>query len=147
MPPRIVSSVTEAYDPRPMKEPYKPVESSEKNFDLNKTDWMEEMSELNGKDCNVQITAIESECPHCGHINRTDAEIMYAGWINSMPVIHSVCHHCSKGYVFKVDGIRLELQYFTESFHKLDPDHRDADYEQKIPQAETPPTRGKKRKT
>ena len=108
---------------------------------------MEGMSEINGEDCNVQVSAVESECIHCGHINRTDVKKMYAGWLNSMPVIHSICHHCSKGYVFKVDGIRLELQYYTESFHKLDPDHRDAEYEQKIPNPDPPPTPSKKKKT
>ena len=144
MPPKVVTSATEAYQPY---NPSPAVDKFEKNYNLNRTDWMDEMSELNGRDCNVKVSAIESECPDCGHINRTDAEIMFAGWINSMPVIHSVCHHCSKGYVFKVDGIRLELQYYTESIHKLDPDCREAEYQQKILQPETPPTPGKKKKT
>jgi len=89
---------------------------------LTKTEWIEKFNE-DHNNCNVLVEEIHSECPDCKNWNITNAHSMWRGWINSFPSVEMECEGCGEEYVFKVDGFRLELQYYKKTERKLEPDH------------------------
>ena len=76
-----------------------------------------------GNPCNLEVFCIYSNCPDCDHANKTDVAGMWIGWLNSFPIVEVECGNpqCQQQYIFQVDGVRFELQYYKKPERKVEP--------------------------
>ena len=91
---------------------------------LTKDEWNQRYNNPEeGNPCNLEVLCIYSNCPDCGHDNKTDVAGMWIGWLNSSPTVEVDCDNpqCQQQYIFQVDGVRFELQYYKKTERKLEP--------------------------